>query len=176
MNIVIRQETSFDHDVVFSLVEKAFRGVKHSDNREHFLVERLRRSEVFIPELSLVAEVGNEIVGHILLTKIKIENDTPTFDSLALAPVSVLPEFQGKGVGGKLIADAHDRAKELGYASIILLGEPKYYSRFGYVPAKTYNIYLPFEGVEEFSMAIELTENALQNVSGTVAYPKEFYE
>lgn len=176
MEVLIRREEHGDHDKVFVLVEKAFRGIEHSDNREHFLVERLRRSDAFIPELSLVAEVDSEIVGHILLTKIQVKNENNSFDSLALAPVSVLPEFQGKGIGGKLIAEAHSRAKELGHGSVILLGDPAYYQRFGYKPAKTFNIVLPFEGVEDFSMAVELVENALQNVSGTVVYPKEFYE
>jgi predicted N-acetyltransferase YhbS len=79
----------------------------------------LRASNAFIPELSIVAETEGKIVGHILLTKIKIRNDSTEFDSLALAlalaPVSVLPELQGKGIGRKLILEAHKKAKELGF-------------------------------------------------------------
>lgn len=176
MNIIIREEKTSDYASVSGLIEEAFRGMEHSDNREHFLVERLRKSVAFIPELALVAEVENEIVGHILLTKITIVDGDKSSESLALAPVSVLPRFQGRGIGGKLIKEAHKRAEDLNFSSVILVGNPHYYQRFGYKPAADYKISLPFEGVEEYSMAIELTENALQNAGGKVEYPKEFYE
>ncbi len=86
---MIRQEKSTDFKAVFGLIEKAFKTEKLSDHKEQFLVERLRKSSSFIPELSMVAEIENKIVGYILLTKLKIKNDQKEFDSLALAPVSV---------------------------------------------------------------------------------------
>lgn len=147
-----------------------------SDHKEQFLVERLRKSSAFIPELSLVAEIGNKIVGHILLTKLKIKNDQNEFDSLALAPVSVLQEYQGKGVGKMLIEQAHKEAKRLGYKSIVLLGHEKYYPRFGYQQADKFGIKLPFEVPKENCMVIELMEGGLNGVRGTVEYPKEFNE
>lgn len=176
MKVIIRQEISADHENVFHLVKKAFRTAAHSDHQEHFLVERLRNSAAFIPELSLIADFENRIVGHILLTEIQIINKDKSFQSLALAPVSVLPEFQGKGIGGKLIESAHQKAKELNYKSIVLLGDPNYYRRFGYESAGKYHISLPFEGVEEYSMAIELAANGLKGAAGTVRYAKEFYD
>ncbi|MEM0991954.1 MAG: N-acetyltransferase [Bacteroidota bacterium] len=147
-----------------------------SDHKEQFLVERLRKSSAFISELSMVAEVGGKIVGHILLTKLKIKQETNEFDSLALAPVSVLPEFQGKGIGGKLILESHKKAKALGHKSIVLLGHEKYYPRFGYEQAAKYGIELPFEVPKENCMVIELVENGLNGVRGMVEYPKEFSE
>ena len=174
MNIIIHKESEQDYKTVFKLIEEAFKKEEYSDHKEHFLVERLRKSEVFIPKLSLIAKYQNEIVGYILLTKIKIKNGKEIFDSLALAPVCVLPKFQGKGVGGKLIKEAHKIAKELGYESIVLLGHQDYYPRFGYKPTYTFGIQLPFDVPKENVMAIELQENALQNVSGTVEYPREF--
>ncbi len=111
-----------------------------SDHKEQFLVERLRKSNTFVMELSLVAEFENKIVGHTLLTRLKIKNRLDEFDSLALAPVSVLPEFQGKGIGRKLILESRKTAKELGHKSIILLGHEKYYPKFGYKQADTFNI------------------------------------
>lgn len=176
MNIIIRQEQPSDFNAVFNLIEKAFKSEEFSDHQEQFLVERLRKSETFIPELSLVAETNNQIIGHILLTKIKIKNESETFTSLALAPVSVLPEYQGKGIGKKLIETIHQKAKALGYQSIILLGHETYYPKFGYKIAEDFNIRLPFKVPKENCMAIELTENALANVSGVVEYPKEFFE
>ncbi len=173
----IRQENPNDYKTVCNLIEKAFKEEKLTDHKEHFLVERLRKSDAFIPELSLIAEVDNKIIGHILLTKLKIRNElNKEFDSLALAPVSVLPEFQGKGVGGKLIVEAHTVAKTLGYQSIILLGHEHYYPKFGYQQADTFGIELPFQVPKENCMAIELVENGLSDVSGMVEYPKAFSE
>lgn len=176
MEISIREEKQTDYDAVFELIEKAFEKLVLSDHREQFLVQRLRKSTVFIPELSIVAEFKNEIVGHILLTKLKIKNGHEEFDSLALAPVSVLPEYQGKGIGGMLIQEAHKKARELGYKSIVLLGHEKYYPKFGYKQADNFGIELPFDVPKENCMVIELTDNGLNGVSGTVEYPKEFYE
>lgn len=171
----IRQEEERDHGKVFRLIEEAFRNMAHSDHQEHFLVERLRKSNAFIPELSLVAEDGNgEVVGHVLFTKLKIMNGTESFDSLALAPVSVEPGFQGQGIGGKLILQGHLIARELGYQSVILLGHEDYYPRFGYEKTSNFGISFSFDIPEENGMAIELVKDGLKNIKGVVKYPKEF--
>ncbi|MCF2875810.1 MULTISPECIES: GNAT family N-acetyltransferase [unclassified Tenacibaculum] len=172
----IRQERITDFKEVFSLIKEAFKDEQFSDHKEQFLVERLRKSEAFIPELSLVAEVDGKIVGHILITKLKIKNALNEFESLALAPVSVLPTYQKRGIGGKLIIEAHQKATGLGYKSIVLLGHENYYPRFGYKQASEYGIELPFEVPKENCMVIELVEDGLKGVSGTVEYPKEFNE
>lgn len=176
MEINIREEKQTDYDAVFKLIENAFENLTLSDHREQFLVQKLRKSNAFIPELSMVAETENKIVGHILLTKLKIKNGQDEFDSLALAPVSVLPEYQSKGIGGMLIRAAHKKARELGHKSIVLLGHEKYYPKFGYKRADNFGIELPFDVPKENCMVIELTENGLNGVNGTVEYPKEFNE
>ncbi|CAA9202095.1 hypothetical protein FLA105534_03926 [Flavobacterium bizetiae] len=176
MEIKLRQETEQDHKSVFQVIQKAFENEEYSDHKEQFLVERLRKSNTFIPELSIVAEVDNKIVGHILLTKLEIENDIDTYESLALAPVSVLPEFQGKGVGSKLILYSHEVAKELGYKSIILLGHEKYYPRFGYELTNKYGIEMPFDVPAENCMVAVLAKNGLSGVRGKVIYPDAFFE
>ncbi|KUY30018.1 GNAT family N-acetyltransferase [Elizabethkingia ursingii] len=177
MNILFRQENKNDYAAVFNLIQRAFEKEEMSDHSEQYLVERLRNSEAFIPELSIVAEINQNIAGHILLTRIKvINNKNEEFYSLALAPVSVLPEYQGKGIGGKLIETAHKKAKELGFGSVILLGHENYYPRFGYEIAKKYGIKLPLEVPDENCMAIELIKGALEGVEGTVVYPKAFFE
>lgn len=176
MEIDIRQEIQTDYPIVFNLIEQAFRSEIVSDHKEQFLVQRLRKSDGFIPQLSLVAVVNNEIIGYILLSKISIKTDMESIISLALAPVAVLPSFQKRGIGGKLIEEAHHIAKELGYQSIILLGHEKYYPKFGYLPLHEFNISLPFEASKENCMAIELVPNALKNIEGSVIYPKEFFE
>lgn len=176
MEVKLRQENENDYKSVFQLIEKAFEKEEYSDHKEQFLVERLRKSEAFIPELSIVAEVEKKIVGHILFTKLEIKNESQSFQSLALAPVSVLPEFQGKGIGSKLILYGHELAKELGYKSVILLGHQDYYPRFGYELCEKYNIKMPFDVPAENCMVISLTENGLSGISGNVVYPSTFFE
>lgn len=175
--MIIRQEEPKDHNAVFKLVANAFKDEQYTDHKEQFLVDRLRKSAAFIPELSLVAEIDSEIIGYILLTKIHIKgNNSQETPSLALAPVAVMKKHRGKGIGEKLIRRAHEIAKELKFTSIVLLGHANYYPKFGYQPTKKYGIKLPFDVPEENAMLIELTPNTLKNTSGIVAYPKEFYK
>jgi len=176
MNINIRQETEKDYKLSETVVEKAFKNAEYTDHKEQILVDKLRKSDVFIPELSLVAESNKEIIGHIMLTKLFIENEDNRYKSLALAPVSVLPEYQNKGVGSKLINQSIKIAKELGFKSVIVLGHDKYYPRFGFKTASIWGIKAPFDVPDEAFMALELEDNSLDDVTGRVVYIKEFFE
>ncbi|KFN04476.1 N-acetyltransferase [Bacillus clarus] len=175
MNIIIRQEQKKDYRTTEAVVKQAFLNEVFSDKKEHELVNRIRKSDAFIPELSLVA-LDEEIVGHIMLSKIKIETAGVLVYSLALAPVSVAPDYQKKGVGGKLISAALTKARELGYQSVIVLGHKDYYPKFGFESASKWNIRAPFDLPEEVFMAKELTDNALRNVEGVVRYSEAFSE
>jgi len=176
MDITIRQENPGDYPAVAEMIKSAYKNVDYSDHREQFMVERLRSSGAFIPELSLVAEAGHKIVGHIMLTRIVIRNQQEAIVSLCLAPLSIAPEFQGQGVGTQLVTDAHRIAKELGYRSVTVLGHPKYYPRFGYEPMKKHGIQVPFDIREENCMIVSLTEYGLTDVRGKVEYPLEFMD
>lgn len=175
MIVTIRKEEKADFNATFNVVQQAFASETMSDHQEQFLVARLRNSDAFVPELSLVAEVAGRVVGYVLLTKVKIVHEAAGETTvLALAPVAVLPAYQGEGIGGQLIYTAHNKARELGFGAIVLLGHAGYYPRFGYQLAKTFGIKLPFQVPEENCMVIALTEDALQGVSGTVKYPEAF--
>ena len=152
MNITIRQEKPEDYEQVFELVKRAFSEMEHADGDEHHMVNRLRQSSGFVPELSLVAEADGMIVGHILFTQTQIGDMT----QLVLAPVAVLPEYQRKGIGGHLIQEGHRIAKELGYEFVVLVGHEHYYPRFGYRLAKEFGFSLSIEVPEECFMAINL--------------------
>lgn len=166
----IRQETNNDFKAVFAVNQLAF-----GQDNEANLVEMLRRSEAFIPELSLVAETDNKIVGHILFTKIKIIHpEKGITQSLALAPMAVLPDYQHKGIGGQLITDGLNTARALQYKSVIVLGHEHYYPRFGFVPAIRWNIQSPYDVPENIFMAVELVPHGLKDVNGLVQYPSEF--
>jgi predicted N-acetyltransferase YhbS len=114
-------------------------------------------------------------VGHIMLTKMTIRKDENGYPTLGLAPVSVLPAYQCQGIGSSLIREAHRIAKEMGYESVVLIGHPTYYPRFGYRVAGNYGISFPFEAPAECCMVAELVEGALEGISGLVEHPKEFY-
>ena len=98
------------------------------------------------------------------------------YPSIALAPVAVLPKYQGQGIGSQLILKGMNRAKSLDFQSVIVLGHSEYYPRFGFVPASTYSITAPFEVPNEAFMACELKRGALHEVSGIVEYAKEFFD
>ena len=169
--VTIRQERQTDYRKTEEVVQQAFLNEEFSDKKEHALVKR----DAFIPELSIVA-VDEEIVGHIMLSKITIEQDGASVDSLALAPVSVVRSYQKKGIGGKLIVAALEKAKELGYGSVVVLGHPEYYPKFAFKKASEWNIKAPFEVPDEAFMAVELSENALQGIEGVVQYSNAFVE
>lgn len=178
MDMKIRQEQPSDHKKIEEVVRLAFLNEEYSDKQEHHLVNRIRQSDAYVPELSLVAvdESNDEIIGHILLSKITIEHLNKTVDSLALAPLSVEPKYQRKGIGSQLIHTALKRAEELGFHSVIVLGHQDYYPKFGFKRASLWNIKAPFEVPDEAFMAIELTKDSLKNVQGTVIYSKAFFE
>ncbi|MGX1753163.1 GNAT family N-acetyltransferase [Sphingobacterium sp. NPDC055346] len=175
MDLKIRKEEENDYSFVFDLIEKAFHEEAMSDHQEQYLVDRLRQSDSFREELSIVAEKEGKIVGYVLLSEINIINSqNQSFISLALAPIAVLPAYQGQGIAGALMHASHEKAKELGYGSIVILGHADYYPRFGYRLAKEFGIRLPFDVPDENCFVIELSEGTLKHINGTVVYPAEF--
>ena len=171
----IRQETPGDYENVISLTAKAFETMPFSEGNEDKLVANLRNAAGFIPELSLVAELDHQVVGHILFTPLVIDNEKQQFKSLVLGPVSVLPEFQKQGIGGALMRAGHQKATELGFQSVILIGHPEYYPRFGYKKASGFGLKVAMElPSDDVFMATELVENGLSGVSGMVIFPPEF--
>ncbi|MEL7220642.1 MAG: N-acetyltransferase [Bacteroidota bacterium] len=140
------------------------------------MVRRLGHSEAYLPELTLVAEEDDQVIGFIMLTQLSIQGEDDSNPALALAPVAVLPEFQGQGIGGALVNAAHEKAKAAGHQIIILLGHADYYPRFGYQQCQKYGIQLPFEVPPENAMVLGLAANSLEGVSGVVVYPTAFFE
>lgn len=165
----IRQETARDHSEVNHLVQKAFANAEHADGNEAALVAALRRSEAFVPELSLVAQEDDRLVGYILFTEGRVGAETV----LILAPLAVLPEYQRRGIGAALIREGHRIAKERGYAAALVLGSADYYSRFGYRPAEPFGILVP-DGLPAAHFMIVRLRDDVELAGGAVSYPKEF--
>ncbi|RTK95593.1 MAG: N-acetyltransferase [Neisseriaceae bacterium] len=174
MSMQIRQESTQDYLEVERLIQQVFASEESSDKQEHLLVARLRCGESFIRELSLVAELDNKIIGHILFTRAKIIGDKSVVDTLVLAPLVVCSDFQKHGIGTKLINFGLKKAIDLGFSSVMVLGDPNYYSKFGFKSACEYGIKAPFEVEDKYFMAVELKSQALKDANGVLQYAKEF--
>ena len=167
--MILRQELPKDYERVCRLITESFATAEHADGNEADLVAALRKGPSFVPALSRVAEIQGEIVGHILLTKAHVGSTTV----LALAPLSVKPQFQRQGIGRALILDGHAVAKRLGFSYVLVLGSRAYYTRFGYAPAAQFHIEAPMGIPSDHLMAICLRENS-DPIHGTLIYRKEF--
>jgi putative acetyltransferase len=165
--IEIRDERADDVAAIRRVIESAFKGRIEAD-----VVDSARaQGRVAI---SLVGTAGDSIVGHVLLTEVEIISADPAPRGVGLAPLAVRPVFQRRGIGGALMAAALARARDAGYAFMVLLGDPAYYRRFGFRAASSLGLYCEFDAPDEAFMALELTPGALTNVSGTVRYAPEF--
>ncbi len=174
MTLTIRPETPADYARIYEITEAAFRDLDISDHTEQDLVNRLRDSAAYLPQLALVAELNGEVVGHILFTRAAIVGPDRSWETLVLAPVSVAPPHQKCGIGGRLIRAGIDIARELGFDSINLVGHAAYYPRFGFVRASHYKISIPFDVPDEAFLIQELRPGALDGISGVIHYPPEF--
>lgn len=164
----IRLETQWDHDSVRRLNNAAF-----GRSVEARLVDLLRESKAFVPQLSLVAEDNSVVIGHILFTRIFIGSD-PGTAALALAPMAVYPAFQNRGVGTALVNDGLRRAEEMGEALVVVVGHPDYYPRFGFVPGRPLGIAPPWDDVPDDAFLVKTLSGYRDDMKGVVAYPPEF--
>lgn len=127
-SIDIRPEQEKDADRISQIIEAAFKNQPHSNQKEHLLVSELRANHAL--SLSLVAEVNGKIAGHIAFSEITINDNFNSW--YGLAPVSVDPEYQNRGIGSELIKSGLNELKKLGASGCVLVGEPEYYKRFGF--------------------------------------------
>jgi putative acetyltransferase len=134
------------------------------------LVDGLRSEGAVLQ--SLVAEVDQRIVGHVLFSRMSIETSTSSVSAAALAPVAVLPDYQRRGIGGQLIRCGLDLLRTQGEQIVIVLGDPDYYSRFGFSREKARSLESPFS--PEAFLAMELSSGALEGIRGRVRYAAAF--
>jgi putative acetyltransferase len=166
MRTTIRRETPDDADPVRRVNELAF-GRPH----EAALVDALRGS---VDAVSLVAVVGDHVVGHVLFTSVRIEGSQRTTAAVGLGPMAVLPEHQRRGVGSALVRAGLDVCRRLGHAVVVVLGHPAYYQRFGFVAAGTKGIQYERVVPSEAFLVLELRTGAVARSGGVVRYRPEF--
>jgi putative acetyltransferase len=160
----IRCECPDDIPAIHAVIKEAFGRPDEAD-----LVDALRASGALA--LSLVADVGGRIVGHVGFSPITIGG---IHHALALAPVAVAPPCQRRGIGAALVRRGLEQCRDIPCPVVVVLGEPAYYNRFGFIPASAYGISCPFPVPDEVYMALKLAPGEGRDCRGVVRYRPEF--
>ncbi|WP_211334356.1 GNAT family N-acetyltransferase [Companilactobacillus furfuricola] len=141
IDFTLRNETVADYSATENLTREAFWNQFAPGCAEHYLLHKIRDIDAFIPELDFVAEYNGQIIGNVIYTKSIIKTDSgKDISVLCLGPISVLPKYQGQGIGTKLIKHTQQIAYQMGYQAIFIFGDPAFYQRVGFVPAEKYQI------------------------------------
>jgi len=168
----IRTEAMMDHPAVSTVVAAAF-----GSREEAQLVENIRASAEFVPDLSLVADIDGQIVGHVMISHATIDDaDADATHRIAvLAPLAVAPGFQRRGIGSELVRRVAARADDLGEPLVVLEGDPTFYGRLGFEYSATYGIHitLPSWAPAEASQVLRLS-NYTTSIRGHVVFPPAF--
>lgn len=165
----IRSESPEDRDAVHAVNVAAF-----GSEAEAELVDNLRARAPSI--ISLVAEVDDRVVGHIMFSPMQLSAD-PTARVAGLAPMAVLPEVQRRSIGSVLVSEGLVCCRDHGFGAVCVLGHPTYYPRFGFVPADEFGIVSTYEDVPTGAfMALELVDGFLDGRAGVAAYHPVFEE
>lgn len=163
----IRSEIPSDYPAIAQVNKLAF-----GREEEAQLVEKIRNSQYYIPELTLISEVNDSVVGHVMFSYINLVSEE-TFQVLGLAPLAVHPDFQKQGIGSALINAGLNKANELGETLIVVLGHPEFYSRFGFKPSIDFRIKSPFTVPEDVFM-VKALANYHPRYRGNIIYPASF--
>lgn len=167
MKIHLRCERSEEQHKVELLIREALWGYFRPTCDEHYLAHLLRKSPAFVPELDFVAEQDGKLIGNVMYSRAAvIDQGRKKHEVLTFGPLSVLPEYWGRGVGSALMRHTIQQAKRLGYPAILMYGHPDYYPRFGFQNAKVFGITDGNGKNYDALMAIELFPGALNGISG----------
>lgn len=171
--MIIRKEQKTDLDEIYKLIKTAFETAQVSNGKEQNFAVKLRKGESYIPELALVADDNGKLIGHIMLTKTYIKTELSNIETLLLAPISVDIEYRNQGVGSGLIKKSFEIARENGYKSVVLVGNPLYYSRFGFRSSVEFGIKNDNGIPDEYVMACEIAQDGLKNIKGLIKFETE---
>lgn len=139
--MLIRNERKSDHREVEELTRNAFWNLHVPGCNEHYLVHVMRGHEDFVPELDFVMEINGRIIANVMYVKSKlVDNNNKEKTVLTFGPISVLPEYQRKGYGKKLLEFSFQKAVELGFDAIVIYGNPENYISCGFKNCKKYHI------------------------------------
>jgi putative acetyltransferase len=167
MKIDIRLELEKDYRVVEEVTREAFWNFYVPGCNEHLILHKIRKSQDFIPALDFIAIADGRIVGNIVYTHSKIVKDNGKEEGvITFGPLSVLPEFQNKGIGRLLVNHSIVKAREIGYKAILIYGYPDYYKRFGFIGAVKFGISRSDGLFPRALQVLELYQGSLRGVKG----------
>jgi predicted N-acetyltransferase YhbS len=167
MELIIRNTDKRNYYQTEIITREAFWNLYKPGCDEHLILHQIRESRSYIEILDLIAIYDDDIVGHVISTKARvIDKHDKEHEVLCVGPIAVLPSFQNRGIGTKLLNYSISEAKKIGLKGMILFGNPDYYHRFGFRNAKEYEITTKDNQNFEPFMALELQENGLDNVKG----------
>jgi HAD superfamily hydrolase (TIGR01509 family) len=166
--LVLRPEVSDDRPGIRAVEEAAF-----AHHNEADLVDLARAHGK--PTLSMVAVQAGRTLGHALFTPVTLDPPHPGWRGLGLGPIAVPPEFQRRGIGSRLMRAGLEHVRRLEYGTVVLLGSPAYYSRFGFTPGRTFGLSSDYGDGDEFQV-LGLRPGALAGMAGKVKYIPEFEE
>lgn len=175
-DFLIRPETPADCRAVEALTREAFWNVYRPGCLEHYLVHRYRGRKGFVPELDLVLEMGGQLVGHIMYVHAAIHSDSgPLLPVMTFGPISILPEYQRRGLGKALLEDSLARAAALGAKAVCIEGNPAFYGKSGFVPAAGTGIrYNDEPDAPPYFLLKELVPGYLQGISDAYRTPEGY--
>ncbi|MEN1760625.1 N-acetyltransferase [Anoxynatronum sibiricum] len=175
--LVVRPEDKKEVPVIREVIREAFAPMPFSTGQEWQLVEKIRQSSGYLPSLALVALCDGVLVGQSMISLLEIEDKKKPHNALVLGPVSVLPDFQRRGIGQELIRIGIAAAKRMPLPVMVVVGDLAYYSRFGFEPAVPRSIHMPFGFDEEdYLQVLELKKGALKGVQGVIKFPPSFFD
>lgn len=164
--MMIRNEKQEDYRSVEEMIKKAFWNLSMPGCNEHYFAHEVRKSKDFIPELDFVLEEDGKIIGHIIYVKAKlIADDGTEKEILSFGPFTIHPDYQRKGYGRKLLNHSFEVAKQLGYDTIVIWGNPENYACYGFKNCKRYHVCLEEDVYPVALMVKVLEENALSDKS-----------
>lgn len=170
-----RTETPADASTIHALTDAAFANMPDAEGDEAEFVLRMRQINVYIPELALVAETEDALIAHVMLTHLQVEaSRLPSEEPLRvllLAIISVMPGLQHKGIGSNLLRHALEKARNLDYNAVMVLGDPAFYSRFGFRPSVEFGLRNANKFPAQYAQALELVPGTLANITGTYVLP-----
>ena len=154
-------------DEVDTLIRTAFLTAPVTDGSEQDMVKRLRSSTGYLPEQELIA-LDDRIVGHILTTRIVIDSTAGPVNALEGAPLCVASDHRCRGIGTLLMKEALNRGRTAGFPAVFLVGDPRYYARFGFRPVAELGIHNASSIPDDVVLGIELEPGTLDGTDGSV--------